>query len=117
MSYDDAQITMTGVTRDILAKAGVYQREPLNVYSSSIQGFAVNLSDSEVAALEKNPNVRGIWPDMMFIMAKPAPSPVPLPSPEVVPPGITEGWRCNRIYRTQKGVDHRHRYRPRSCWT
>ncbi len=89
MSYDDAQVAMTGMTRDILAKAGIYQREPLNVYSSSIQGFAVNLSDIEVSALEKNPNVRGIWPDMMFILAKPSPSPVPLPSPEVTPPGIT----------------------------
>lgn len=88
MNYDDAQIAMTGFTRDILAKAGIYQREPLNVYSASIEGFAVNLSDSEVAALEKNPNVRGIWPDMMFILAKPAPAPVPLPA-EVTPPGIT----------------------------
>lgn len=89
ISYDDAQIAMTGITRDILAKAGIYQREPLNIYSSDIQGFAVKLSDSEVAALEKNPNVRGIWPDMMFILAKPSPSPTPLPSPEVIPPGIT----------------------------
>lgn len=89
MSYDDAQIAMTGITKDLLDKAGITGREPLNVYSASIEGFAVNLSESEVAALEKNPNVRGIWPDMMFIMARPAPSPVPLPTPEVTPPGIT----------------------------
>ena len=88
MSYDDTQIAMTGITKNILVKAGVYDREPLQVYSADIQGFAIKLSDSEVASLEKNPNVRGIWPDMMFILAKPAPAPVPLPA-EVTPPGIT----------------------------
>lgn len=89
MSYDDAQIAMTGVTKNLLAKAGIYDREPLQVYSAGIQGFAVKLSDSELASLERNTNVRGIWPDMMFILAKPAPTPVPLPTPEVIPPGIT----------------------------
>jgi subtilisin family serine protease len=88
MSYDDAQIAMTGVTKNLLAKAGIYDREPLQVYSAGIQGFAVKLSDSEVASLEKNPNVRGIWPDMLFILARPTPSPTPLPA-EVTPPGIT----------------------------
>ncbi|MCU0366296.1 MAG: S8 family serine peptidase [Bacteroidales bacterium] len=88
MSYDEAQIAMADVTLDILAKAGITGREPLNVYSAGIPGFAVKLTDREVAALEKNPNVRGIWPDMMFILAKPAPAPVPLPA-ETTPPGIT----------------------------
>lgn len=88
LSYDDAQIAMTVITKDILARADITGREPLNVYSSDIQGFAVKLSDSELAALEKNPNVRGIWPDMLFTMARPAPSPTPLPA-EVTPPGIT----------------------------
>jgi subtilisin family serine protease len=88
MSYDDAQIAMADVTLEILAKAGITGREPLNVYSAGIPGFAVKLTDSEVASLEKNPNIRGIWPDMMFILAKPAPAPVPLPA-EVTPPGIT----------------------------
>ncbi len=62
-------------------------REPLNVYSSAVQGFAVNLSETEVATLEKNPNVRGIWPDMMFILAKPGTNPTP-PAPQVIPWGI-----------------------------
>lgn len=88
MSYDNAQIAMTGVTKNILAKAGIYDREPLQVYSAAVQGFAVNLSESEVAALEKNPNVRGIWPDMMFILAKPGTNPTP-PAPQVIPWGIT----------------------------
>ena len=89
MSYDDAQVAMTAVTKNILAKAGIYDREPLQVYSAGIPGFAVKLDESEALALEKNPNVRGVWPDMMFILAKPAPAPTPLPTPEVTPPGIT----------------------------
>jgi len=89
MSYDDAQLAMTAVTKNILAKAGIYNREPLQVYSAGVPGFAVQLSEAEAEALGKNPYVRGIWPDMMFILARPAPSPVPLPTPEVTPPGIT----------------------------
>jgi len=89
VNYEQAQLTMVGVTKKLLAASGISVREPLNVYSAGIQGFAVNLNDSEVAMLEKNPDVRGIWPDMMFILAKPAPSPTPLPTPEVTPPGIT----------------------------
>ena len=88
MSYDDAQIAMTGITKNMLAVSGIAERDPLFVYSEGLPGFAIKLSDSEVAMLEKNPNVRGIWPDMMFILGKPAPSPVPLPA-EVTPPGIT----------------------------
>ncbi len=87
-SYDDAQLAMTAVTKNILAKSGIYDREPLHVYSAGIPGFAVKMSEIEAVALEKNPNVRGIWPDMMFIMARPAPAPTPLPA-EVIPPGIT----------------------------
>ncbi|TFH46391.1 MAG: S8 family peptidase [Bacteroidia bacterium] len=87
MSYDESQLAMAGVTRNLLASSGIAVREPLNVYSSGIEGFAVRLSDSEVALLEKNPNVRGIWPDMLFTLAKPGTNPTPLPA-QVLPPGI-----------------------------
>lgn len=87
MSYDDAQLAMTTVTKNILAKAGIYDREPLQVYSAGIQGFAVRMNEIEALALEKHPNVRGVWQDMMFIMARPSPTPTPLPA-EVTPPGI-----------------------------
>ncbi len=88
MGYEESQLAMTGITKNLLAQSGIAYREPLNVYSAGIAGFAVRLSEIEVAQLEKNPNVRGVWPDMMFILAKPAPTPVPLPA-EVTPPGIT----------------------------
>ena len=112
MSYDDAQLAMTVVTKDILAKAGIYDREPLNVYSAGIQGFAVQMSENEALALERHPNVRGVWPNMMFIMAKPAPTPTPLPA-EVTPPGITRvggvsytGTRRAWIIDTGIDLDH-----------
>jgi len=113
MSYDDAQIAMTGITTNILAKADIYDRQPLQVYSAAIQGFAVNLSETEVAALEKNPNVRGIWPDLMFTLARPAPTPTPLPA-EVTPPGITRvggGVKytgTNRAWIIDTGIDLNH---------
>jgi len=88
MGYEESQLAMTDITKNLLAESGIAYREPLNVYSAGIAGFAVRLTESEVAQLEKNPNVRGVWPDMMFILAKPAPTPVPLPA-EVTPPGIT----------------------------
>jgi len=87
LSYEEAQLAMTDVTKDVLAKAGITGREPLAVYSKAVTGFAVNLNEAEVAALEKNPNVRGIWPDMMYIMARKAPAPVDPPA-EITPPGI-----------------------------
>jgi len=87
MSYDDSQLAMTVVTKNILAKAGIYDREPLQVYSTAVQGFAVNLSDIEVASLEKNPNVKGIWPDQIFTLGKPGTDPSVPPAQET-PYGI-----------------------------
>lgn len=87
MSFDDAQLAMTAVTKNILAKSGIYDREPLHVYSTAVQGFAVTLSDVEVAALAKNPNVEGIWPDQMFTLAKPGTDPS-VPPAQVTPYGI-----------------------------
>jgi len=113
MSYDDAQLAMTGITKDILAKAGITGREPLNVYSSAIQGFAVNLNETEVAALEKNPNVRGIWPDMMFTLAKPGTKPGD-PAPQTVPWGIKRVGEVTSYTGTAKawiidtGIDYDH---------
>ncbi len=86
-NYEESQLAMTDITRNVLAKAGITGREPLAVYSKAVTGFAVSLSDVEVAALEKTPNVRGIWPDMMFIMARKPPAPVEPPA-ETTPPGI-----------------------------
>src|SRR5512133_3529224 len=87
MGYEESQLAMTGITKNLLAESGIAYREPLNVYSAGIAGFAVRLSDSEVAQLEKNPYILGIWPDMMFILAKPGTN--PSQPAEQIPGGIT----------------------------
>ncbi len=88
MGFDEAQLAMTAVTKDILARAGIYDREPLHVYSTAVQGFAVKLSDSEVIALGNNPGVSSISPDRMFILKKPGTVPGE-PAAQVTPYGIT----------------------------
>lgn len=87
MSYEESQLAMTGITKNLLAESGIAYREPLNVYSAGIAGFAVKMNDSEVTQLRKNPNVRGVWPDMLFTLAKPGTNPSTPPA-EVIPPGI-----------------------------
>jgi subtilisin family serine protease len=112
LNYEEAQLAMTDVTRNILAKAGITGREPLAVYSKAVTGFAVNLNEAEVAALEKNPNVRGIWPDMMFILARKPPAPVDPPA-ETTPPGITrvgggEYTGTHKAWIIDTGIDLNH---------
>jgi len=88
LSYPDAQMMMRTEMVKILGTSGISPREPLQVYTASTEGFAVKMTDEEAAALQKNEKVLGVWPDRMFILAKPAPAPTPLPA-EVTPPGIT----------------------------
>jgi subtilisin family serine protease len=72
----------------VLAASKISEREPLQVYTASTEGYAVTLSEEEALALEKNPGVLGVWPDKIVIVAKPVKPPTPLPT-EVTPPGIT----------------------------
>ena len=71
---------------DILAKANIKPRKFLQTYASALEGFALNLSDSEVAALRKQPGIN-IYPDKMVMLGKPIPDPVY--PPETIPYGIT----------------------------
>ncbi len=88
LSYPGSQDLMRTEVKKILSASKIAEREPLQVYSAGIEGFAVRLSEEEAATLENNPGVRGVWPDKMVVLARPAPSPTPLPA-EVTPPGIT----------------------------
>jgi subtilisin family serine protease len=88
LSYNDSRTMMLTEMNKILNKSAIQSREPLQVYTASTEGFAVKLSVEEAASLKNNDKVLGVWPDRMFILAKPAPVPTPLPA-EVTPPGIT----------------------------
>jgi len=88
LSYPGSQDLMRTEVKKILSASKIAEREPLQVYSAGVEGFAVKLSEEEAAALESNPGVMGVWPDKMVVLARPAPTPTPLPA-EVTPPGIT----------------------------
>ncbi|MFZ2339396.1 MAG: S8 family peptidase [Bacteroidales bacterium] len=87
LSYADAQIAMLGEIPKILQVSGIVARKPIHVYTSSQEGFALNLTADEASALEKNPGVLGVWPDRMVVLAKPVKPPVTQPA-QVTPPGI-----------------------------
>lgn len=70
---------------DVLAKSKIKSRKFLQTYASAIEGFALNLSESEVAELRKQPGIE-IYPDKFVMLAKPVPTPVQ--PPESIPYGI-----------------------------
>lgn len=86
--YQEAQALMRVEMQKILRASEISEKEPLQVYTASIEGFAVNLSEKEAESLARNSGVRGVWPDRMVVLAKPGTTPTPLPA-EVTPPGIT----------------------------
>jgi len=88
LNYSDAQIMMADEVKKVLYVSGISDRNLLQVYSSSTEGFALKMTDEEAYNLKKNDAVLGVWPDRMFTLARPAPVPTPLPA-EVTPPGIT----------------------------
>ena len=87
LSYPDARILMRSEMQKVLAASEITEKEPLQVYTASTEGFAVKLSEEEAMALEKNPGVLGVWPDRIVTLARPVKPPTPLPA-EVTPPGI-----------------------------
>jgi len=58
INFEEAQVTMEGITQKVLASSGISQRVPLQVYSAALEGFAVNLSESEAAELAKSAGVQ-----------------------------------------------------------
>jgi subtilisin family serine protease len=113
LSYLDAQVLMRSEMQKVLAASNITEKEPLQVYTASTEGFAVKLSEVEASTLEKNPGVLGVWPDRMFVLAKPGTSPTPLPA-QVTPPGITivGGGATytgdNKVYIIDTGIDIEH---------
>ncbi len=88
LGYQDAQVLMRTEMQKVLMTSQIAEKEPLQVYTESIEGFAVNLTEVEANTLAANERVLGVWPDRLVTLAKPGTSPTPLP-PEVIPAGIT----------------------------
>ena len=70
---------------DVLAKANIKPRKFLQTYASAIEGFALNLSASEVAALSKQPGIT-VYQDKVVMLGKPVQDPVQ--PPQSIPYGI-----------------------------
>lgn len=87
-SYREAQVLMQSEMKKVLEASGISEKEPLQVYVASTEGFAVKLSEAEALDLGNNPRVLGVWPDEIVVLAKPSPKPTPLPA-EVIPAGIS----------------------------
>lgn len=113
LGYQDAQALMRVEMQKILRASDISEKEPLQVYTASVEGFAVNLSEKEAESLARNPGVRGVWPDKIVVLAKPGSSVTPLPD-EVTPPGITRvgGGATytgnNKIWIIDTGIDTDH---------
>jgi len=86
-SYQEAQVLMRSEIQSLLQASGIAEKELLQVYVASTQGFAVKLTREEALELENNSRVLGVWPDELVVLAKPS-NPSPLPA-EVTPPGIS----------------------------
>src|SRR5665648_573712 len=113
LSYQNAQVLMRSEMQKVLQISKISEKEPLQVYTSSTEGFAVNLSEEEAMALEKNPLVQGVWPDRMIVLGKPGTNPKPVPA-QVTPPGITMVGGgttysgSNKVYIIDTGIDLTH---------
>jgi len=77
------KVSKNGV--DVLVKSKIKSRKFIQTYASAIEGFALNLSESEAAELRKQPEIE-IYPDKFVTLAKPTPNPVQ--PPESIPYGI-----------------------------
>lgn len=71
---------------DILSKSNIKGKKMLYTYGSAIEGFAINLTASEVNSLRKQPGIT-VYQDKVVAQKKPIPDPVY--PPETIPYGIT----------------------------
>lgn len=113
LSYANAQVLMMTEMQKVLQASNIPEKEPLFVYTASIEGFAVKLSGEEAKALEKNSGVLGIWPDETIILSKPDTKPNP-PVAQVTPYGIdrvggvTTYEGTNKVWIIDTGIDFNH---------
>jgi subtilisin family serine protease len=71
MSYTAVQASMRKTGSDLLAKYRIDQENLGHVYGSSIEGFAVSLTDEQYQAISKDPSVKAIEQDRVIALAPP----------------------------------------------
>ena len=70
----------------MLKNLNVEEPKLLYIYASAIEGFAINLTESEADILRKQPGIK-VYHDKVVVLEKPSPDPV-LPPPQTIPYGI-----------------------------
>jgi len=113
LSYENARRAMSEQVQKILSYSAIPAREPLFVYTASIEGFTIKLSDTEAEILKKNDAVLRITHDAIITLGKPNPSPNPV-STQIIPWGITRVGGVekysgtNRVWIIDTGIDLDH---------
>lgn len=85
ISADKAVFTRA---ENVFSEILVDMPEPLMVYSMSVEGMAIKMSDSEAKKLAGAQGVAGVWPDKLVTLKKPGTDPTDPPA-ESIPAGIT----------------------------
>lgn len=92
LSYDAVQASMRKTGSELLTKYRIDQENLGFVYGSSIEGFAVSLTDEQYHAISKDPSIKAIEPDRVIALAPPSgkgPGGGSTPPAESIPAGIT----------------------------
>ncbi|RAI90162.1 S8 family serine peptidase [Algoriphagus yeomjeoni] len=71
MSYIDVQASMRKTGSELLSKYRIDQENLGYVYGSSIEGFAVTLTDEQYQAISKDPSIKAIEQDRVIALAPP----------------------------------------------
>jgi subtilisin family serine protease len=87
-TYEEVQASLRKGASDLLAKYRISGESLREVYGSSIEGFAVNLSDEEYNQLKADPNVKYIEQDRFIALSPNNGSEVTASSTQSVPYGI-----------------------------
>ncbi|WP_319590374.1 S8 family serine peptidase [uncultured Draconibacterium sp.] len=87
-SKTEADFALVTKAQKISSAANINLGEPKMVYSQTIEGVVVNISEKEAKELQYADGVVGVYPDKMVALKKPGTLPSDPPS-ETVPYGIT----------------------------
>lgn len=71
MSYTATQAAMRKTGSELLAKYRIEPDKLTYVYGSSIEGFAVDLTEMEFESLSKDPSIKNIEPDRVIALGPP----------------------------------------------
>ena len=116
LSYESAQGSMRKIGSSLLSKYRISEENLGHVYGSSIEGFSVQLSSSQLEALSKDPSVKFIEQDRIVSIAqkgKPGGGGGTAPA-QVIPWGIEKvgGFEThtgsNKAYILDTGIDLDH---------